>query len=135
MNGSRRRLCLDRWKSDAFRALVSLLAGCSFATSILRVVLAQTVDAMLRCWQSVKTYVVVDDITLVVYGRLKQIETIILGATRMLCRLSEELGLKVSLTKGQVLATDAPAGKRLASRLAEWDFRYVREARNSAWIT
>eukprot|EP00959_Pyramimonas_sp_CCMP1952_P187334 3917298-Pyramimonas_sp.AAC.1 len=78
---------------------------------------------MLRCWQSVKTtYVVVDDITLAVYGRLMQIEATILGATRMLCRPLEELGFKVSLTKGQVLASDPPAGKRLASKLAEWDF-------------
>eukprot|EP00959_Pyramimonas_sp_CCMP1952_P383197 8029516-Pyramimonas_sp.AAC.1 len=63
-------------------------------------------DAVVAQWTSLRAYVVVDDITLAVCGKLRDVEFAAFGATRDLCRRLEAPGLKVSLTKGNIVSSD-----------------------------
>ena len=128
--GGPRRLCLGRWMSEEFSLGTSIVAGCAFATTLLKVMLLTAMDLLMSSWRTVRAYLVVDDVTLAVYGRLKDVEFTIFGATRWLCDRLEADGFKISLTKGVLVSSDLEAGKRTAWRLRKGDFRLRREAKN-----
>ena len=128
--GGRRRLCVGRWKTDAIKVGLSIIAGCGFATSLLRVVLLSPLDALLRCWGSLKLYVAVDDLTLAAHGRLRDIELAISKGTDSLCVELERLGLEISLTKGNVISSNLGAGQRVTRKLSRWGFQLHHSVRN-----
>ena len=109
----------------------TIVAGCSFATTLLRVVLLKAVDRSILAWPKAEIYVVVDDLTVAVMDPDK--EEAAMCTAQCMSVLMEELEtnceLKIKDNKSQVLANSVQLAKRvgkLEPRLAEAQSTHAR---------
>ena len=103
--------------TGSVRATRTIVAGCSFATTLLRLALISTLDRAATAWPSVMFVVVVDDIQLQALGtNATLVANLVKSAVQMTKRgLTDECGLVVSEPKFQVLA-NCPLGQAAVAR-------------------
>eukprot|EP00959_Pyramimonas_sp_CCMP1952_P308422 6454595-Pyramimonas_sp.AAC.1 len=82
----------------------SMLAGCPFATSLLRLFRMAPLGSMVEKWPTVFPFNVVDDITLFMSGSAKFAQVGLGNATAHLCEILEELCPVISESKGKIVS-------------------------------
>jgi hypothetical protein len=81
------------------------VAGCSFATTLLKLSVMGTMDDVQEAFPTAKLAVVVDDITVAAVGKTAEVEATVKGAISMLTHQLEDVcHLKVSDSKTALLA-------------------------------
>eukprot|EP00973_Karenia_brevis_P079843 11079498-Karenia_brevis.AAC.1 len=78
----KRIISVDGAVTQFFKIGTSIVAGCSFATTILRVVLLECLDLGCKLYPQIALYVYVDDIDLGTSGDEEAVIEVIAGATR-----------------------------------------------------
>eukprot|EP00973_Karenia_brevis_P085485 11862009-Karenia_brevis.AAC.1 len=115
-----RLLSVDGAVTELFRIGTSIVAGCSFATTILRVVLIELMDIGTRLYPNVSLHVYVDDIDIGMCGTEAAVVQQTFGATRMLILgLEQKVLATVSRRKSVVLGSSRSVRCQLADRLRE----------------
>ena len=95
----------------------TLVAGCSHATTLLRLCLMGALDTVAQKWPSADLAVVVDDIQFQSMGRAASVGRVLAGAVRMARRyLAEDCHMVVSEPKFVVISSDLELDAQLASR-------------------
>ena len=108
----------------------SIVAGCTFATTLLRVALLQCFDIASVMFKDVSFYIYIDDIDIGASGTHLQVIKRLGKATRWLIRYLEGvLMCSVSRQKSVVLATGSWLRKRLELELRGVGVRSVRQAK------
>ena len=103
-----RILSIDGVVSDVFTIGTSIVAGCTFATRILRVVLIECMDMASRWYPRVRLYVYVDDIDIEAIGDEASVRNDIIGATRcVVLALEHKVEAEVSRTKSIIWASSS----------------------------
>ena len=96
----------------------TIVAGCGFATTLLKVVLIRCFDAAQQAFPEVSYFVYVDDSDLDVEGDRERIETNLPGATRFVIHYLENvLHCPVSRSKSVCLASTSGLRRSLGERL------------------
>ncbi|CAE8708612.1 unnamed protein product, partial [Polarella glacialis] len=117
--------------SCAVRTKQGILAGCTFAATLLRVLLLSVCDATALHWPSVRLKVFVDDASMQAIGQQEHVVTNLSESTAFLAEsLEEDLLMQVSRSKSVLLASSKAVGVRLAARLRVWAFPVVEVAKN-----
>ncbi|CAK0851970.1 unnamed protein product [Prorocentrum cordatum] len=102
--------CYGGRRSVKFGAMMStfiytnrgVIAGCSFAVSVIKCFTLDVYDRLYYLWPSLDISLVVDDSTLQSSGAGKQVVQVISEATKEACRLFEGIAMIVSVDQGQV---------------------------------
>ena len=114
-----RIISVDGAVTAAFRLGTSIVTGCSFATTLLRVVLIECLDMGSRLYPMVSFYVYVDDIDIGAYGHRDHVPANICGATRFIVlALEREILAEVSRVKSSVLGSSASLRGALSAKLS-----------------
>eukprot|EP00973_Karenia_brevis_P046875 6504070-Karenia_brevis.AAC.1 len=79
-----RIVSVDGAVTNIFRLSTSIVAGCTFATTLLRVVLLECLDMGQRLYPAVSFYVYVDDIDIGAYGDEETVINSTFTATRFI---------------------------------------------------
>eukprot|EP00973_Karenia_brevis_P045392 6287233-Karenia_brevis.AAC.1 len=82
--GGPRVLSVEGAVTETFCLSTSIVAGCTFATTLLRVVLIEILDAGCRLYPQIELYVYIDDIDLGVSGTAEAVVETCASATRMM---------------------------------------------------
>ena len=115
----RRVISVDGALTKTFRLGTSIVAGCAFATTLLRVVLLECLDMGCKLYPQVSFYVYVDDIDIGACGDEADVISDTFGATRLFVyALEHKVKATVSREKSMVLGSSAHVRDALADRLA-----------------
>ncbi|CAK0903526.1 unnamed protein product [Prorocentrum cordatum] len=125
-----RVLSLSGVCSDVVHSSQTILAGCPFATTLLRLFLLSPLDKVCEHFPPAAPFNVVDDIALFMGGAAKVAQTRLGNATAYLCGLLEGQLLVISESKGKVLPSCSSAARGLAKRLSKWEFTAPAATRN-----
>eukprot|EP00971_Amphidinium_carterae_P339209 6476867-Amphidinium_carterae.1 len=104
--GGPRRVCYRTQTSAELRATAGILAGCSQATSWLKLILAPTMGALSHI-EALLPNNVVDDISVAAFGTVENTRQGVLQGLRELTVSLRTLGLPLSASKSVVLSKDA----------------------------
>ena len=104
-----RHLTLDGVCGEGVHSLSAILAGTSFATDLLYVVMMGPCDRLAEAWPRLNLSLVVDDLAAQVVGSREEVPGTIVGVTRMAVEDLTALGCMVSIG-----GTWAPGGKTIA---------------------
>ncbi|CAK0883406.1 unnamed protein product [Prorocentrum cordatum] len=96
-----------------------IIAGCAFATSLMKLILLTPVDAMIIHWPSTRVFNVVGDITLFAACAIAHLGRRLGTAAQYLLSQLQALHLVISRDKGVVMATHAEVGREKESFLSE----------------
>eukprot|EP00959_Pyramimonas_sp_CCMP1952_P006229 130268-Pyramimonas_sp.AAC.1 len=99
--GGRKMIKVREVVSSVIRLNRSIIAGCSFATTLLRVVLCDSLVYMRDRWPSVHLYVMVDVITLEAIGSARFVRQTLADAVPDACKQWQHLEQVVSRKKCQ----------------------------------
>ena len=128
-------MSVDGAVSVVFRIGTSIVAGCTFATTILRMVLIECLDLGFRLYPNVTFYVYVDDIDLGAYGEEDEVVDAVAGATRFLVlAIENSVQAVVSRGKSVVLGSSAGVRDRLQDKLAPRGIGICTRGKNLVWI-
>lgn len=124
------RLCISIYQSPRFLSVsgacsgsisinASIVAGCGFATTMLKLVLwAATVEAA-QAFPSCRLKVLVDDMSVIATGKAAQVATDLVGIIMLLLqRLEGDVQMVVSRAKTTLLASIGAIEKQVAKMLA-----------------
>ncbi|CAK0816547.1 unnamed protein product [Prorocentrum cordatum] len=126
-----RVLSLSGVCSDVVHSSQTILAGCPFATTLLRLFLLSPLGKVCEHFPPAVPFNVVDDIALFMGGgAAKVVQTRLGNATAYLGGLLEGLQLVVSESKGKVLSPRSSAARGLAKRPSKWKFTAPAATRN-----
>ena len=104
--------------SEVVRTSTSIVAGCSAATTMLRVILLQSCDSFTTWSPQVRMKVVVDDISLQAIGSEGEVPpTLARAANKMVDMLQGDLQAEVSVKKSLALGSSAAVEKAICERL------------------
>ncbi|CAK0872580.1 unnamed protein product, partial [Prorocentrum cordatum] len=108
----------------------SIVAGCSFATTLLKIVLKDVCDEFMARWPRLGLALMVDDSTIQALGSEHFVKKALVSGTLQFCRGLEALEMKVSRKKCILVASDIKVGRSLQHSLREFSFKYVPAAKN-----
>ncbi|CAK0897082.1 unnamed protein product, partial [Prorocentrum cordatum] len=97
-----RVLQVGRVCSELVACIQAILAGCTFATTLLKCLLLDPLDQVVSKFPSVRIYNVVDDITCGATGKARAVARTAADATFTLRSNLEKLGFLISPTKGLI---------------------------------
>ena len=114
----KRVISVDGAVTAEFTIGTSIVAGCAFATTMLRVVLLECLDMGCRLYPALTFFVYVDDIDLIAAGTEDQVVERIAGATRfMVLALENKVKAQVSREKSKVIGSSSNIRQRLEDKL------------------
>ena len=126
-----RRLVANGAVSRQMCTKQGILAGCTFATTLLRVLLISSCDATALHWPSIRLGVFVDDASLQAVGLEEFVVTQLSESTAFLAECFEQdLFMQVSRAKSVLLGSSRALAMRLAARLRRWGFMVADNAKN-----
>ncbi|CAK0828723.1 unnamed protein product, partial [Prorocentrum cordatum] len=108
----------------------SIVAGCSFATTLLKIVLKNVCGEFMSRWPRLGLALMVDDSTIQALGSEQFVKKALVSGTLQFCRGLEALEMKVSRKKCILVASDIKVGRSLQRSLREFSFKYVPAAKN-----
>eukprot|EP00959_Pyramimonas_sp_CCMP1952_P142713 2987928-Pyramimonas_sp.AAC.1 len=89
----------------------SIIVGCSFASSLVRVVLSDSRLYMQQCWPFLPPYVMVNDFTVSVLGSEKPVGEYLSRALPAPCKRLREMEVSVSRQKCQTVASSSKSAQ------------------------
>eukprot|EP00959_Pyramimonas_sp_CCMP1952_P248043 5185192-Pyramimonas_sp.AAC.1 len=101
----------------------TILAGCGYATTLLRVLLRSELDNVVREHRLCRFFNVVGDIATQVIATAKLVRESAVKATRELCDSLEARQLIISRSKGKVVASTAELSAGICAGLKQWGFK------------
>ncbi len=118
-----RMITFGRATARELHARRGLIAGCSFATTLVKVFYLRRMDAMIKeIPRSVKVDAYIDDLALTAEGpRARAAEDVIIAHAVMRRILTVELGCKLAPNKAAVVASDRELGRRVAKAVGRDD--------------
>eukprot|EP00959_Pyramimonas_sp_CCMP1952_P042226 883126-Pyramimonas_sp.AAC.1 len=83
----------------------TIVAGCAFATTLLKMLLIRMLDCVTAKFPFARVYNVVEDITVRVRGSRKFVRDMLPIVVGFTCRMLEELDLVLARAKGKIVST------------------------------
>ena len=112
-----RRCKVEEALSDAICLSCSILAGCGFATSWLKVLMFRSLQAFGERYKCIMLYAFVDDITIVCIGTQRWLLRITAEGLAYLIALLQGLGFEINGSKSVIVVREKRTGRWIADRI------------------
>ncbi len=130
MYGGARRISVDKCLTGPAWTLRGVVAGCSLATTVVKLILLEAIDSVVREFPRLRPFVYLDDITLLWRGtRVDQARTLVAAIRRLVAILEGELHAKVSRSKTVIVASAKELARVIKDGIGDLAFQFEDEAR------